>query len=128
MNSDGSYLYLPSAGFTGLDSFGFAVSNGSETATATVHIDVYNTAPNAGGAAESALHDRPFSSFVGAYDMDGDTLSFSVSAAPTHGTVTMDSWGGYTYTPNPNYVGGDSFNFAVSDSVSTTIGTVNLDV
>ncbi|MCA9155073.1 MAG: cadherin-like domain-containing protein [Planctomycetales bacterium] len=46
-NSDGSFDYAPNAGFVGSDSFDFEVSNGTDTDSGTVTIDVYNTAPEA---------------------------------------------------------------------------------
>ncbi len=37
---DGSFVYTPAASFSGLDSFGYVVSDGALTDTATVFIDV----------------------------------------------------------------------------------------
>ena len=40
VNPDGSYTYTPSAGFTGLDSFTYTVSDGTDSSTAAFTIDV----------------------------------------------------------------------------------------
>lgn len=47
-------------------------------------------------------------------DADGDDLSTSISVAPSNGSVTL-SGNSYTYTPNADFVGSDSFNYLVSD-------------
>jgi VCBS repeat-containing protein len=54
-------------------------------------------------------------------------------SGPVHGTLTFNSDGSFTYTPNPNYNGADSFNYKASDGgltamwpqVSLTVNTVN---
>ncbi|MBJ9986804.1 tandem-95 repeat protein, partial [Acinetobacter sp. S40] len=67
-------------------------------------------------------------------DPDGDSLVYTVTKKPTHGTVTFDpATGSYTYTPNANYHGSDSFEVTVSDgnggtttvTVPVTISSVN---
>ena len=65
----------------------------------------------------------------------GDTLTFGLSAggAPENGTVTIGADGTYTYIPNTNFYGSDSFTFratdaggmAVSQVVSITVASVN---
>ena len=46
--------------------------------------------------------------------MDGDGLSFAVSSGPLHGSLSGTA-PGLTYTPDPGYVGTDSFSFTVND-------------
>ena len=53
-------------------------------------------------------------------DADGDTLTYTKVAGPSHGTATVDlNDGSWSYTPNANYNGPDSFTFRAND------GTVN---
>ena len=40
---------------------------------------------------------------------------FSVQTQPTNGTLVFNSDGTYTYTPNSNYSGSDSFIYEVCD-------------
>ncbi len=47
-------------------------------------------------------------------DVDGDGLSFAVSSGPLHGSLSGTA-PGLTYTPDPGYVGTDSFSFTVND-------------
>ncbi len=49
----------------------------------------------------------------------GSTTAILVSN-PSHGSVTLRSNGGYTYTPNPGYVGTDVFRYRPSGLLSNT--------
>ena len=42
-------------------------------------------------------------------DLDGDALTATVVTGPSHGTLTLNSDGSFTYTPAVNYHGPDSF-------------------
>ncbi|MCB2074239.1 MAG: tandem-95 repeat protein, partial [Novosphingobium sp.] len=65
---------------------------------------------------------------VAGSDVDGDTLSYSAGSA-SHGSVTGGSGGVFTYTPNANYNGSDSFVVTVSDGKGGTANqTVNVSV
>ncbi len=63
---------------------------------------------------------------------DPDTfVSFSLAEGgePEHGTVTVDPWGSYAYTPDPGFEGSDSFTFEVtSDDGETATATVAITV
>src|SRR5207247_2322965 len=66
-------------------------------------------------------------------DVDGDTLSAILLSQPTHGSLTLNSNGSFSYTPVANYNGSDSFTYKANDgqadsgiaTVSITIGGVN---
>ena len=68
-------------------------------------------------------------------DIDGDSLSVNTTpvAGPAHGTLSLNADGTFTYTPNANFFGADSFVYEVSDgnggtaqaTVSLTINSVN---
>jgi hypothetical protein len=63
-----------------------------------------------------------------ATDADGDPLTYSVLASPTHGTLS-GSGASRTYTPFANYVGPDSFTFRANDgSLDSNIATVSITV
>ena len=71
---------------------------------------------------------------IGASDPDGDTLSYAIKSGfgPTAGTVGFAN-GGFTYTPNANANGSDTFTIVIDDGhggrveqvVSVTINPVN---
>lgn len=56
---------------------------------------------------------------IGGSDPEDDPLSYSITGAPAHGSVVIDSAGGYTYTANPDLAttgGTDSFAVTVRDT------------
>ena len=65
-------------------------------------------------------------------DVDGDSLTFTVTSGPAHGTLS-GSGANLTYTPAANYNGPDSFTYVANDgwtdsaaaSVSLTVQAVN---
>src|SRR5439155_6651003 len=66
-------------------------------------------------------------------DVDGDTLNAVLVSQPTHGTLSLNSNGSFSYVPAANYNGGDSFTYKANDgqadsgiaTVSITITAVN---
>jgi hypothetical protein len=48
-------------------------------------------------------------------DPDGDALTASRLAGPTHGTLTLSQNGGFTYTPASDFSGTDSFTYTATD-------------
>lgn len=71
-------------------------------------------------AAGATSHAIPFA----AYDADGHRLVYSVPdkgqpGGPEYGTVTVDNTvGTFTYTPDVDFIGTDSFSFIASDDTS----------
>ena len=55
------------------------------------------------------------------------TLTYSVVAAPTHGTLSGTA-PSLTYTPTSGYVGTDSFTFKANNGTDSNIATVTLNV
>jgi len=53
-------------------------------------------------------------------DPENTALTFAISTAPAHGTVSSGSGAARTYTPAPNYFGTDSFEFTVTDALGAT--------
>ena len=48
-------------------------------------------------------------------DADGDELTATLVTGPAHGDLTLNSDGSFTYTPDANYHGTDTFTYKVSD-------------
>src|SRR5207249_11632699 len=62
-------------------------------------------------------------------DPDGDTKTAALVAGPSHGTLTLNANGSFTYTPAANYNGPDSFTYRASDGTLTSnIATVAITV
>jgi hypothetical protein len=116
MNSNGAYTYTPAAGFAGVDTFTYQITDPagkSVTATDTVTItppalaavgDSYTTAYNTTVNGNAAL---------------GDTYApgskFAVAAPPASGAVLMNADGRYAYTPPAGFAGTVSFSYEVTD-------------
>jgi uncharacterized delta-60 repeat protein len=62
-------------------------------------------------------------------DEDGDTLTPTLLTSTANGTLTFNSDGSFSYTPNANYYGTDSFTYRVSDgNINSSPATVSLSV
>jgi len=62
-------------------------------------------------------------------DPDGDSLTAILVSGPTHGTLTLNSNGSFTYTPNGNYNGPDSFTYKANDGkADSNVATVSIAV
>lgn len=61
--------------------------------------------------------DSPITSTLASNDTLGDgSNTFAKATDPTNGTVTVNSDGTFTYTPNENYSGQDSFTYTLTDA------------
>jgi len=59
----------------------------------------------------------------------GKALSAILVTGPVHGTLSLQSSGGFTYTPAPNYNGPDAFTYLASDgSQQSAAATVSISV
>jgi len=73
----------------------------------------------------------PFSNTLKANDIDGDTLTYAISAMPAKGDLTLlnASTGEYIYQPYLEQYGSDIFLFVASDGVATSVeGTVYIHI
>jgi hypothetical protein len=132
-NANGSFTYSPAAGYAGPDSYGYTITDGaSQTANATVNLTV---APPAAPTAADDAYSVGFESALstpapGVLANDSGTgISVSSNTDPAHGTVTQNGDGGFTYTPNAGFTGGDSYTYTITDGFArTATATVNLTV
>jgi Bacterial Ig domain len=49
-------------------------------------------------------------------DVDGQPLSAALDSGPEHGALTLNADGSFSYTPDPDFNGSDSFTYLASDS------------
>lgn len=85
-----------------------------------------NRSPAASNQAVTTPQDTPVPIGLTATDPDGDALTFTVLAAPAHGSL-VGAPPTLTYTPAPGYSGSDSFTFGVSDGLSAS-GTATVSI
>ena len=135
LNADGTFTYTPNANYHGPDAFGYSVTDGTNSDSAIVSITVtpMNDPPVANDDSASGPEDSVIAGNVllgqGAdSDIEGDTLSVAVQTQPTNGSLQLNSDGAYSYTPNTNFNGEDSFTYEVSDGTLTDTATVRLTI
>jgi Big-like domain-containing protein/HYDIN/CFA65/VesB family protein len=90
-----------------------------------------NTAPVAQNGTLTTNEDTTASGTLVATDADGNALTYGIVANGTHGTVAVAnaSTGAYTYAPDANYCGPDSFTFRANDGTAdSNIATVSVTV
>ena len=126
----GAFTYTPNLGVTGIDTITFTASDGtasSNVATVTVTIEAINGAPVAADGVLSVTEDVPASGTFEATDGDSAALTFSIVTNGSLGSaiVTDPATGAFTYTPNANRSGTDTFTFQASDgSLTSNVGTI----
>lgn len=87
-----------------------------------------NSAPVAAAQSVNTAAGTAVSITLSATDANGDALSYSIVAQPTHGTLG-GSGGARTYTPDAGYSGADSFTFQASDGIIlSNVATVSITV
>ncbi|WP_346321109.1 Ig-like domain-containing protein, partial [Chitinophaga sp. YIM B06452] len=131
-NADGTYTYTPNANYQGSDNFTITISDGNSgitTVTVNITVSPVNDAPTGTGDTRTTNEDTPVSGTVTGADLDGDNLTFTGMTGPSNGTVAVAANGGYTYTPNVDYKGPDSFTISISDGNGGTVTVpVNITV
>lgn len=62
-------------------------------------------------------------------DADGDPLAALLLSGPENGTLTLNEDGSFTYTPNKNFTGTDSFTYWANDGTDySDVATVTINV
>ncbi len=99
------------------------VSGGSVTGVRQLKFSILpkkNESPVAEDSAFETYRNIAHSAVLPATDPDGDNLTYEITKDPKRGTVELQEDGTYTYTPNDNKVGKDSFQFRVTDEAGKT--------
>jgi|EndMetStandDraft_3_1072993.scaffolds.fasta_scaffold29464_2 hypothetical protein len=131
---NGQVVYTPNANANGNDTFTITASDGkggTASQTVSVVIAAVNDAPTVTATQTITTDENVAKALtVAGSDVDGDTLTYSVTTAAAHGTVTAGATAGsFTYTPTNGYDGADSFKVTVSDGKGgTAVQTVNVTV
>ncbi len=136
LTNNGGFTYLPNTNANGVDHFTYWATDGVSTsalATVTITVQAVNDAPVASGESHVVSEDSVLSPGTGVLsndsDVDGDALRAVLVSGVAHGTLNLNTNGFFTYTPNPNYAGADSFTYRASDgSLTSAVTTVNITV
>ncbi len=123
LNADGTFTYDPDPNFSGSDSFTFTASDGeltSDAATYSITVDSVNDGPTCENDSGTTTEDTQLADSVVCTDPDGDSLTYAEGTGPTNGSLTLNADGTFTYDPDPNFSGSDSFTFTASDGAATS--------
>ncbi|EFL87815.1 Ig-like domain-containing protein, partial [Ahrensia sp. R2A130] len=124
MDAAGAWTFDPAAGFNGrtpLITYTIDDGNGgADNAELTIEVGAVNAAPVADDDAVTTAEDTTVIGVVTATDAEGDPFTFSVDTQPTNGTLTFDPSGSWTYTPEADFVGADSFIILADDGMGGT--------
>ncbi len=115
--ADGTILYTPNADFTGSDTFGYSACNAGnvcDSAQVTVVVQEFQVNDDA----YSALKNTAVSDNVLSNDLGGLTATAVPSAPPANGTVQLQANGDFTYTPNTDFTGEDSFTYEACNAAA----------
>ncbi|MCB1507598.1 MAG: tandem-95 repeat protein, partial [Hyphomicrobiaceae bacterium] len=141
-NADGSFNYVPDANFNGTDSFTYKANDGTEdgnTVTVTMTVNSVEDIPVAVADAYSVDEDMTLTVsaangvLVNDSDGDGDTIYTTEGRLPAHGFLDLQPDGSFTYRPDANFSGTDSFTYIPHDgktagnevTVTLTVNPVN---
>jgi len=127
-----SHVYIAQGYYT----LTVTISDGmlSDSASALVQVLNINTAPVANSDIYSTDEDTNLQIAAAGVlandtDIDGDPLTANLVTGPIHGSLTLNADGSFSYTPNANYNGSDSFTYDVSDGQGgMATGTVNITI
>jgi hypothetical protein len=116
----GAFEYRPNLDLNGSDSFTFTATDGELTsapATVTININPVNDPPVVTADTISILPTALNTFTVRAVDPDGDALRFSIATDARSGKVEVAdaAAGRFTYQPNQDDSGADSFTVIASD-------------
>jgi predicted NUDIX family NTP pyrophosphohydrolase len=137
LSADGSFTYTPTAGYNGPDSFTYRASDGaleSELATVAITVVSVNDAPAAAADAYATDEDTPLGVDAPGVlgndsDVEGDALGAVLVSGPEHGSLELNSDGSFSYTPDRDYHGPDSFSYRAGDgSLDSDPVTVTIEV
>ncbi|MGZ5433727.1 MAG: tandem-95 repeat protein, partial [Thermoanaerobaculia bacterium] len=132
INADGGFTYTPSPHFSGTDSFVYTAAKKQGApegiggnATVTITVTPVNDAPVIEPDTFTIPENSPNNTVVGtpdAFDIDGDTLSFSIVGGNTGGAFSINSSTGQIRVANSS-----ALNFETTPTFSLTVRVEDAD-
>src|SRR5207244_281111 len=101
---------------------------------ATVSLSVNNSAPVANNDSFSASKNSTLTIpglgvLYNDTDANRDPLTAVLVSGPSHGTLTLNANGSFSYTPTTGYTGADSFTYKANDGqLDSNVATVSLAI
>lgn len=136
-NADGSFVYVPSPSFHGLDSFVYHADDGqaaSNPATVAINVLAVNDVPVAADDSYAIGEDQTLvvpavGVLAGDIDIDGDPLTALLETGPANGALVLNADGSFAYTPAANFNGIDRFTYRADDGTAVSnLATVTITV
>jgi gliding motility-associated-like protein len=121
LNSDGSFTYVPATDFIGTDTFSYSLCDidGCDTADVVIEVQIPNDPPIAADDTYTTAEDTPLNGSVADNDTDpdNDPLAYTLNNTTSNGTLIFTVDGTFSYTPNPEFYGTDTFTYTVCDDL-----------
>ncbi|MFO6428586.1 tandem-95 repeat protein [Erythrobacter sp. W302b] len=137
LNANGSFDYTPFLNFNGTDSFTYRPNDGTasgDPVTVTINVTPVNDAPVGVGDAFSTNEDEPLTIPIASLlandtDAENEALSLAFAILPVNGSISLVG-ADLIFTPNANFFGTASFQYAPRDASSATgqVTTVTITV
>jgi hypothetical protein len=137
LNTNGSFTYVPNAGYVGTDSFRYHAHDESlilptDSLPATVTITITNAPPVARNDSYSATAAVPLSVNAPGVmgndtDADGDALTAQLVSGPGNGSLDFKANGSFTYKSGGSFTGQATFTYRVSDGIADS-GTATVTI
>src|SRR5207253_2045196 len=150
LNPDGTFTYNPNPDFFGQDTFTYHINDPgasnvnpaelSNIATVTINVASSNDAPTAVNDTYAATENTTLnvsSATSGVLQNDSDSGDSSVISGAvallaagetavldtnaSHGNVVLNPDGTFTYNPNPDFFGQDTFTYHINDPVASNV-------
>ncbi|MDA1013301.1 MAG: cadherin domain-containing protein, partial [Planctomycetota bacterium] len=127
--ANGAFVYTPDADFNGTDAFQYSATDGTLQTTVTeARVTVQSVNDTPVGMNDSFSFDQlsslttSQSVLLNDTDIEGDDLQAVLVNGPSNGTLILNVDGTFTYTPNQEFSGTDSFEYQADDG--TGVGNV----
>ncbi len=138
LSADGSFVYTPVANFFGTDSFTYQANDGaldSDLATVTIDVEEFNDRPIVANDSFDVDENDTLTVnvaqgvLVNDSDAEDDPITAAVNTLPANGTLILNADGSFTYTPDADFAGIDTFSYRASDGPNeSTPATVTINV
>jgi hypothetical protein len=114
--------YTPNPNFVGSETVTWHASDASSSTvplTLTIEVLSAKDAPVAREISLSTLEDTQVQVRLSGTDVDGDSLTATITRSPAHGTLTGTT-PNFTYTPTRDFFGNDTIEYVVTDGMLTS--------
>jgi Ca2+-binding RTX toxin-like protein len=140
LNSNGSFTYTPSPGFTGLDWFRYKIVDGTDTSAIAAVALTVGSGSGSGNApfAKDDAYDLSINSpttvsaangvLANDSDANGDALHAVLVNPPAVGTLTLDDAGSFSFAFPSDFIGSTTFTYKANDGTTdSNTATVTLN-